>query len=557
MLETILLNQCGLDPAKPVLAGISGGPDSLCLLGILQEAGYRVIVAHFNHQLRSEAELEAASVSERAKRLGLPFVGDSADVQRYAREQSLSLEEAARILRYRFLFTAAHKHAAQAVAVGHTADDQVETVLMHFLRGAGLSGLKGMEYSTFLPTFDTEIPLVRPLLALWRRETESYCREHDLEPHFDASNSDTAYFRNRLRHELLPELEKYNPRFKESIWRTAQALQSDYSALQEGLESAWKDVFIDKGEAWMAFDRPGLIKLARGLRRNLIRRAAESLRPDSRDFGFDALERAAAFAEAPAVKRIDFVNGLYLFAEKGRIYLASYEAELPFTQWPQVSQPIAISHQHLDLGKGWILIKEESPLNTEGWSLSSDNWSAWLDADQFPSDSLVIRPCRAGDAFAPLGMAGQTIKLKDSISISKSPDGHAYNGHWSVRESRLSGWWDTGLRTHSASRKRPNTYCTWKLKNSRSPESSGSPATPHSQLSAFIRPRELPQFQMNFPPLDFRDAQFLADFIRLDVVQVILQNTSPTAHIEGQVFRQTGILADIFEQVFQPARRPG
>src|SRR5512136_536522 len=115
MLETILQERCELEPGKPVLVGVSGGADSLCLLGILREAGYQVIVAHFNHQLRPEADLEAAAVSELAHRLDLPFVTDGADVRAYAQAQSLSLEEAARMLRYRFLFTAARGHAAQAV----------------------------------------------------------------------------------------------------------------------------------------------------------------------------------------------------------------------------------------------------------------------------------------------------------------------------------------------------------------------------------------------------------------------------------------------------------
>ena len=119
---------------------------------------------------------------------------------------------------------------------------------MHFLRGAGLSGLKGMEYRMLLPVFDPQIPLVRPLLSLWRADTESYCREHALEPHYDASNADQAFFRNRLRHALLPELEKYNPRFKESVLHTAQALQGDYSALQEVLEEAWKSVVVETGQ---------------------------------------------------------------------------------------------------------------------------------------------------------------------------------------------------------------------------------------------------------------------------------------------------------------------
>ena len=428
MLETILQNQCGLDPARPVLVGVSGGPDSLCLLGILQEAGYAVIVAHFNHQLRPEADLEAAAVSTRADQLGLPFVSDSADVRHYAEKQSISIEEAARTLRYRFLFAAARKHAAQAVAVGHTADDQVETVLMHFLRGAGLPGLKGMEYRTFLPVFDPQIPIVRPLLSLWRSETESYCRTHKLEPHFDASNTDQVYFRNRLRHALIPELEKYNPRFKESVLRTTQALQSDYTALLEVLEEAWKNTLVETGVGWVAFDQPGLAKLSAGLRRNLIRRAAESLRPESRDFGFDVLERAAAFAESSTSTQIDFINGLYLFSEKGKIYLAAYEAVLPFLQWPQVGEQSAISlqlslnrEQILELGNGWSLSVTEQPLEGDTWRLNDDNWSAWLDADRLPAGNLVIRPRRPRDVFSPLGMPGQTIKVQDFYINVKIP----------------------------------------------------------------------------------------------------------------------------------------
>ena len=421
MLENILRDQCGLDPQKPILAGVSGGPDSLCLLDILVTAGYRVIVAHFNHQLRPEADLEAASVSERAHSLDLPFVTASADVHAYAREHGLSLEEAARLLRYRFLFAAARDHSAQAVAVGHTADDQAETVLMHFLRGAGLSGLKGMEYRTCLTVFDAGIPVVRPLLSLWRADTESYCRKHGLQPHYDASNADQLFFRNRLRHSLIPELEKYNPRFKEALLRTAQALQGDHSALQEVLEAAWKKLVVDTGAGWVAFDAPGLAGLAHGLRRNLIRQAAESLRPADRDFGFDALERAAAFAEAPAGKQIDFVNGLYLFAEAGRIYLAAYEADLPSSGWPQVSHQLPVSGHQVELGDGWILTVKEGLISPADRSLVTDNWSVWLDADQAAAGPLIVRPRRAGDQFSPLGMAGQTIKVRELFINNKLP----------------------------------------------------------------------------------------------------------------------------------------
>ena len=426
MLEAVLRDQCGLDPARPVLAGVSGGPDSLCLLDILHNAGYRVIVAHFNHRLRPEASQEAEAVAARAANLGLAFVSDSADVRTYAEAGGLSLEEAARTLRYQFLFATARLQAAQAVAVGHTADDQVETVVMHFLRGAGLSGLKGMEYRMLLPVFDQQIPLIRPLLSLWRAETESYCREHSLEPHYDTSNADQAFFRNRLRHALLPELEKYNPRFKESVLHTAQALQGDYAVLQEVLEEAWKNVVLETGKDWVAFDQPGLASLSSGLRRNLIRRAAESLRPDKRDFGFAALERAAAFVEAPAGKQIDFVNGLCLFAENGKLYLAGYEAAVLSNQWPQVEQfstigglQLAAGDQYIELGNGWIISAEYHAQPSDEWLNDSDSWSAWLDADRLPADSLIIRPRRAGDVFAPLGMGGQTTRVQDFYSNVK------------------------------------------------------------------------------------------------------------------------------------------
>ncbi len=401
--------------------GVSGGPDSLCLLDLARRESHQdVIVAHFNHQLRPEADLEAEFVRRVAEQMELRFVTESADVCGYAGEHKLSLEEAARTLRYRFLFAQARAHHASAVAVGHTADDQVETILMHFLRGAGLAGLKGMAGRTFLIEFDREIPLVRPILHLWRGETEAYCREHHLQPVYDPSNTDETYFRNRLRHSLIPELEKYNPRFKDALLHTASALQGDNLALQEMLEVAWKDTVTESGKDWVAFDQPRLAKVSIGLQRNLIRRAAESLRPDSRDFGFEPLDRAAAFVESPAGNQVDFVSGLYLFAESGKIYLAAYEADLPSAHWPQVGEQLLVNSEQCELGKGWRLTIEECAPNTDDWSLNTDPWSAWLDAD-LTGDRFTVRPCRAGDVFSPLGMNRQTVKLREFYIKVKIP----------------------------------------------------------------------------------------------------------------------------------------
>ena len=158
------LNQeCGLQLRLPLVVGVSGGPDSVCLLDGMHRLGYQAVVAHLNHQLREEAEADAQQVRQLAESLGLPFELESIDVPHFAEAERLSVEEAARIMRYRFLFRQAEKYAAQAVVVAHTADDQVETVLMHLLRGAGLAGLKGMLPRRLPNIWSQKVPPDRPL----------------------------------------------------------------------------------------------------------------------------------------------------------------------------------------------------------------------------------------------------------------------------------------------------------------------------------------------------------------------------------------------------------
>jgi len=452
MLETILQEQCQLDRKLPVLVGVSGGPDSLCLMDILRQAGYRLIVAHFNHRLRPEADEEAASVAGLARSLGLTFVTDSADVRAHARARGLSLEESARLLRYRFLFTSAREHAAQAVAVGHTADDQVETVLMHFLRGAGLAGLKGMEARSLLPLFDPQIPLVRPLLGMWRVETESYCREHSLQPHLDPSNTDQIYFRNRLRHTLIPELEKYNPRVKEALWRSAQALQADYTALQDMLDAGWNQVLAAGSDGWFAFRRSVLLGLSTGIQRNLMRRAAELLRPASRDIGYAALDRAVRWIASPSGKQVDFINSLYLLQEGDTLYLAGWEADLPSAQFPQVTagRPLPLGNA-LDLGRAWTLTAEEVDGGEamERALSNADPFTAWLDLASSTKEILVRRP-RRGDRFQPLGMENGSIKLSDFFINVKLP--RRARGRWPLVCRGEEIVWVAGVRLAHAFR---------------------------------------------------------------------------------------------------------
>jgi tRNA(Ile)-lysidine synthetase-like protein len=183
-----------------VVLGVSGGPDSLCLLDVMRQLApdyaVRLHVAHLNHGLRGEAsDQDAAYVASLAQDWGLPYTIERADVAAQAQERRLSIEEAARQTRYRFLAAVARQVGGRSVAVAHHADDQVETVLMHFLRGSGLGGLRGMRPLSRVdelrlgdepqPTASVSgIRLLRPLLNVTRREIEEYCIAHDLHPRF-------------------------------------------------------------------------------------------------------------------------------------------------------------------------------------------------------------------------------------------------------------------------------------------------------------------------------------------------------------------------------------
>ena len=448
-IESILRDQCKLDKSRPIIVGVSGGPDSLCLMEILRQAAYPIIVAHFNHKLREAADLEARAVEQLAARLMIPFVVESAEVTVYAETNNLSVEEAARNLRYRFLFAQAHRLNAQAVAVGHTADDQVETVLMHLIRGTGLVGLKGMSYGTVLPAFDADIPIIRPLLDAWREETVAYCAAHGLQPHYDPSNDSVNFLRNRLRNILIPTLETYNPKFREAVWRTVQSLQADHSVLKEMIAENWNKCLILRDKDYVMLDLSSLSNYSAGLQRHIIRRAVESLMP-GQETVFSVLERASDFIRDAARVRIDLAGGLTLFREGEALYVATPNANLPFEHWPQMplqKDRMGISVPgKVELSGGWSFSAEKWRLPALAWEQASrheDLFEVWLDAEGLP-DLLELRVRRAGDIFEPLGMQGHSQKLSDFFTNEKLPP--RARGRWPLLCAGEKIIWVPGFR---------------------------------------------------------------------------------------------------------------
>ena len=294
-----------------------------------------MVVAHFDHQLPT---VDARMVEETAARLNLDCVIDGADVSGYSDKNKMSIEEAARTLRYRFLFDLARRRNAQAVAVGHTADDQVETVLMHFLRGSGMSGLKGMSYRSILKMFDAEIPLVRPLLGLWREETAAFCVVNGLQPLYDSSNDSLNFQRNRIRHLLIPTLEGYNPKLREAILHMSESLKGDYAFVMETLAIAWKESVVTMEDDIITFDFDLLSKYSLGLQRNLVKQAMQTLSPGV-DISFTALERATNIINSSVSSaHADLKAGLRILRESEFIYIYILGAELPYSLWPQMTE---------------------------------------------------------------------------------------------------------------------------------------------------------------------------------------------------------------------------
>jgi tRNA(Ile)-lysidine synthase len=422
--QKVLEENCALDSKQPVIVGVSGGADSLTLLNILV-LGYPVVAAHFNHLLRSESSDDARKVEGIAIKLGIPFSLGEGDAAEYAREHAISIEEAAREVRYRFLFDQAGKYDAQAVAVAHNADDQIETVLMHLLRGAGLDGLTGMPYRSLPNPWSETIPLVRPLLGIKRAEIEIYCAENDLAPVLDLTNTDTSFFRNRLRHELIPELETYIPGFRNRLCQTAELLAADRVVLDELTEEIWQEVIENSDTGYVSINRETFNFQPLGIKRRLIRKAVSCLRSGARDLDFSMVQRVIEFAREPSLTgQSDIGLGLRVFLEDGKLIIATWEAELPTFHWPQIAVDKSLSVPgELNLGSGWIL-RADVPKDLESAQIEAaeniDPYRIWLDLGK-RNPLLGVRQRRPGDRFQPLGMGGKSMKVSDFMINQKIP----------------------------------------------------------------------------------------------------------------------------------------
>ena len=307
----------GLVPAgESVLVGVSGGADSVALLVLLQRLrqalGIRQLsMAHVHHGWRgAEADADAAFVVDLGQRWEIPVAVERVDAAAVAAAQRLSLEDAARRVRYAALARAAARFNARIVAVAHTRDDQAETVLMRLVRGSGLAGLAGMTPARPLGG----LRLVRPLLGVWRAEVEAFLRAEGIAVRQDSSNTDRTFLRNRIRHELLPLLERaYNPAVKDALARWADEAQADYAYLAQAADTAWEaasEAAPTMGDG-VALQLAWLNRAPLALQRQLVRTAVARVKGDLLHIDFRHwTEVNALLTERPVGARVDLPGGV-------------------------------------------------------------------------------------------------------------------------------------------------------------------------------------------------------------------------------------------------------
>ncbi len=428
-----------LPRGSTVVVGVSGGADSLGLLHALHtlapEFAWQLRVAHLDHQLRGEeAQADANFVRDIAQRWGLPCTIASRDVKGFARDHQLSLEEAARQVRYGFLREVALAQHSGIIAVAHNADDQAESVLMHFLRGSGLSGLRGMLPKMHLEEYriqqtevgsqssESKIYLVRPLLETPRAAIEAYCQQHDLQPRLDSTNADTTYFRNRLRHELLPLLETYNPNIRSILRRTADVIAAEHEVLQAHMNYAWGMTIVEETETAVKFDLPLWREQPLGVRRALLRQAIHQLRPPLRDIDFVHVEAAIEILQrATTGDQVTLPQNLFLEVSYNSFTIAPRD-ELTLPDWPLLperSTPLVINVPGVTpLPESmWIVAASFEACDHSHVPLS--RFAACFDAETL-AGPLLLRPRTSADRFHPQGMPSP-VRLKDWLINVKVP----------------------------------------------------------------------------------------------------------------------------------------
>jgi tRNA(Ile)-lysidine synthetase-like protein len=463
-----------LEGANGVLVAVSGGPDSVALLDMLASLNSGIVlnVAHLDHMLRGRGSGEDARfVRSLAKKLKLKSAISKVDVRARAKESKRGIEEVAREIRYEFLLRAARKLGCDRIAVGHTMNDQAETVLMRLVRGSGLRGLAGMrpvtpahhfenvEWETSWPEEYSQNPviaaahlpshvplLIRPLLCITRGEVEAYCRDRKLDVRIDPSNTSREYTRNRFRSDVLSVLQELNPHVVERVAATAEIIAGESDALDHVASSLMEQTRVrsalpeDSSEA-AAYSITALLRQPPGLRRRMLIKAIAQAREDSSAAKTTQIDRGhiemveRLLTEGISGSRIVLPGGFEVWREFDALVLrqsalAPVEGDTGVEADSQrYAREISMLAPLVEAGgfnislvrgqPGDLLLPAIEQARRERDRLGHDWMSAVLD-DRLLPERLVVRPRVRGERVRALGHS-RTKKLKNLMIDHRIP----------------------------------------------------------------------------------------------------------------------------------------
>jgi len=396
-----------IHPGDLVVAGISGGPDSMALLNILiqlcPQLNFKVVAAHLNHGLRPEAAAEEKFVSDYCRMASIPFYSHQADVQEIAAREKKSLEEAGRDCRYQYFFELAAKLGATRIATAHHRDDNAETVLLNIIRGSGIKGLRGIRPVNGI--------IIRPLLCVTKNQIESYLAENSIEYCIDMSNYSTDYLRNRIRHNLLPLLKQdYNPRIVDSLNQLADIAAAENDAMETETAHFWEELIIKQETDEIILDAHRILQLHPAFQRRITMKALAVMQGENSWDATDVKLVTNLLNKPGSTRRIQLKKGLYV----KKVY-----EQIIFTR----TLPEKTAFSYKVSVPGQVYIKETGQkysfqlLERKDFKPQVGNF--YLDYDKIKGE-LYLRSRQPGDVFCPRGMQG-TKKIKDYFIDLKVP----------------------------------------------------------------------------------------------------------------------------------------
>ena len=456
-------------PGDSVLVGVSGGPDSVALLHILftlaPRLSLRLGVAHLNHSLRQkDSDNDAEFVASLAGKLDLPCYITKEDVRKYQLENKLSLEEAARCIRYAFYNNVAVRNRFNKIALGHNEDDNAELVLMYLFRGSGLAGISGIP-----PVRDSQeacIKIVRPLIRSTRCEIIDFLTSKGLKYVLDRSNKDTRYLRNRIRHHLIPSLKvSYNPRIVETLNRLASITRCEEEWIEDIISPLFEKSVLAVQNDKVALSVPMLDGIHVAAKRRVIRKALARVKGNLRRITFFHIDSAVRLLESGQAHGCLDLPDRIRVKRNGDILIFSKEKKALRELGGKSGETKTLDFEYKILrpGKnpGSIFVKEIGAhlkfceINAEDMPdiYRTGHQVAFFDIInlKFP---LVLRNFRPGDRFKPLGMSG-TQKVKKYFINNKVP--RSERSRFPILLSGEKIVWVVGLRIDDSVKVKPST----------------------------------------------------------------------------------------------------